>query len=168
MHARLADLELPAHQQAIVELLDLYARDDFGAGQPLAAETRANLIGGLKYARATVFLAANEPQHVSGESHFIGLAICLPSFSSFRALPVLNIHDLAVHPDFRGQGVGRSLLAAIEQEARRGGCCKITLEVRADNLPAQRLYRDVGLMPLEPQNYFWAKTLIAPATAPPQ
>ena len=65
-------------------------------------------------------------------------------FSTFYARPLLNIHDLAVHRDYRGQGVGRALIAAIEEKARKLNCCKLTLEVRQDNDIAWGLYRNVG------------------------
>jgi ribosomal protein S18 acetylase RimI-like enzyme len=40
--------------------------------------------------------------------------------------------------------VGRALLAAAEAGARAEGCCKLTLEVQDDNLPARGLYERVG------------------------
>jgi ribosomal protein S18 acetylase RimI-like enzyme len=154
-----ADLDRPQHQQAIIELVDHYARDPFGAGRPLAEEVRRILVDGLRNAGAVVFLATADGQSGPVAPAFIGLAVCLPSFSTFKARPVLNIHDLVVHQSARGQGVGRRLLAAVEEEARRSGCCKITLEVRADNLAAQQLYRSLGIAEVDGQTYFWSKSL---------
>jgi len=71
------------------------------------------------------------------------LAVCFTGFSTFRARALYNIHDLAVLPAWRGRGVGRRLLRAVEAQARERGYCKITLEVRADN-PAAGLYRQLG------------------------
>ena len=99
-----------------------------------------------------MFLAFNEEQP-------IGVAICLLGFSSFRGKPLINIHDIAVSPDARGQGVGRKLLAAVEAEARALGCCKVTLEVRSDNEPAKALYRQVGFKSSEPETYFWTQAV---------
>lgn len=70
----------------------------------------------------------------------VGVAVCFQGFSTFQARPPINIHDLAVLPGSRGRGVGKALLSAAEHEARRRGCCKLTLEVRKDN-PAAGLYR---------------------------
>ena len=150
---QLADLANPAHQSAIVELLDMYSRDAFGDGQPLAAEARANLIPGLvQHGGARVFLAYEGGQPA-------GMAICLLGYSTFRARPLINIHDIAVHPDYRGQGVGRALLDAVENHAREQGCCKVTLEVRSDNERAMAAYRRAGFESTEPETWFWAKKL---------
>src|SRR5262245_58237268 len=103
MEVLIADLDQPAHADAVVELLDMYCRDSFGSLAPLSVDVREREIRGLKQAGATCFLARD------GEA-YVGLAICLPSFSSFRARPLLNIHDIAVAPHQRGKGIGRALL----------------------------------------------------------
>ena len=59
-------------------------------------------------------------------------------FSSFQAKPLINIHDLAVLPSHRGQGIGHRLIDAVAVRGRELGCCKMTLEVRPDNEPAWR------------------------------
>src|SRR5262245_16644971 len=153
LNIHLADLANPTHQAAIIDLLDMYCQDEFGDCQPLAAEPREKLIPGLiKHGGARVFLAFANQQP-------IGVAICLIRFSSFRARPLLNIHDIAVSPAARGQGVGRQLLQAVEAEARALGCCKLTLEVRSDNERAMGLYRSVGFKSSEPETYFWSQKL---------
>jgi len=114
---------------------------------------RANLIPGLvKHGGARVFLAYDNETPV-------GVAICLVGFSSFRAKPLVNIHDIAVSPEARGQGVGRQLLVAVEADARALGCAKVTLEVRSDNVRAMGLYRSVGFQPSEPETLFWSQRL---------
>jgi ribosomal protein S18 acetylase RimI-like enzyme len=149
----LANLTNSAHQAAIIDLLDMYCRDEFGDSQPLSTEARENLIPGLlKHGGARVFLAFDGEQP-------LGVAICMLGFSSFRGKPLLNIHDIAVSPAARGQGVGRMLLAAVEAEARQLGCCKVTLEVRSDNARAMGLYQSVGFQPSEPETFFWSQKL---------
>ncbi len=51
---------------------------------------------------------------------------------------------LAVTPSARRRGLGRRLLAALEDALRVGGAERILLEVRADNAPALTLYRSHG------------------------
>jgi len=43
--------------------------------------------------------------------------VCFRGFSTFAAAPLINVHDLAVVPGFRGQGIGRRLLEAVEMYA---------------------------------------------------
>lgn len=150
MDVLIADLSQPAHADAVVALLDMYCQDFFGNHAPLENEVRFRVIRGLKECGGTCFLARH------GEA-FVGVAICLPSYSSFRARPILNIHDLAVVPECRGKGVGRALLAAVEEEARRRGCAKITLEVRSDNALAMDLYRRCGFRGTQPETLFWSR-----------
>jgi ribosomal protein S18 acetylase RimI-like enzyme len=152
MQIFIADLNQPLHADAVVELLDMYCRDFFGKQGPLENEVRYRVIRGLKEAGGTCFLAKD------GDA-FVGVAICLPSYSSFRARPLMNIHDIAVVPEHRGKGIGRALLAAVEEEARRRGCAKITLEVRSDNALARDLYRRCGFQGTEPQTLFWSREL---------
>ena len=58
----------------------------------------------------------------------------------------VDIHNLAVHPSHRRDGVGRSLLQAVIRETRERGLKKVTLEVRKSNVVAQRLYQSLGFV----------------------
>jgi ribosomal protein S18 acetylase RimI-like enzyme len=148
----LADLDNLKHQAAIVDLLDMYCRDPFGDSKPLSPTARENLIPGLrKHGGARVFLAYEDQTP-------LGVAICMIGFSSFRGKPLINIHDIAVSPEARGQGVGRKLLSAVSDEAEKLGCCKVTLEVRSDNARAMGLYQSAGFKPSEPETFFWTRT----------
>ena len=54
------------------------------------------------------------------------------------------VQTMAVAPAAQGQGLGAQLLVALLEEASRRGQRKVSLEVRADNAPAQRLYARHG------------------------
>jgi len=126
------------HARAVAGILDAYAREPVGGGRPLPADVLARLIPGLRAqhnARVLLALVDGRP---------VGVAVCFIGFSTFAARPLVNIHDLAVLPEWRGRGIGRSLLDAVETCARDLGCCKITLEVREDNPRAAALYRRKG------------------------
>jgi [ribosomal protein S18]-alanine N-acetyltransferase len=55
-----------------------------------------------------------------------------------------HIHDVAVHPDLRRQGLARWLLALALGRAARHGARRAYLEVRQSNWPAVHLYRSLG------------------------
>lgn len=55
-----------------------------------------------------------------------------------------DVQTVAVRADQQGAGLGAALLQALLDEARHRGCGEVLLEVRADNLPAQRLYQRFG------------------------
>jgi ribosomal protein S18 acetylase RimI-like enzyme len=134
----LADLELPQHQSAILTLLDMYSRDAMGDGKPFSDYARKHLIEGLKATPTTlVFLAFAKDIPV-------GIAVCFRGFSTFAAKPLINIHDFAVMPEWRSQGIGNQLLKAVENHATSMGCCKLTLEVQEKNAKAQAVYHAFG------------------------
>jgi GNAT superfamily N-acetyltransferase len=133
-----ADLSNPAVCADVVDVLNSYAADPIGGGVPLSAEVRARLPLGLRGHPTTLVLLAR----VEGKS--IGVAVCFWGFSTFHARRLLNIHDLAVTPEWRGKGAGTALLDAIETRALERGCCKLTLEVQDDNRRARALYDRCG------------------------
>lgn len=140
---RTADLDRSDDAREFVRLLDAYARDPKGANRGLADSVKHRLIADLRaHPTVTVFLA-----YAADEA--VGFATCFGGYSTFRARPLLNIHDIAVLPEHRGRGIGRRLLATIADYGRRLGCCKLTLEVREDNPVAAALYREVGFRAAE-------------------
>ncbi|MEV8539572.1 GNAT family N-acetyltransferase [Streptomyces sp. NPDC051572] len=57
---------------------------------------------------------------------------------------VRQIQGLAVADEARGHGVGRALVRAAVEEARRRGARRLTLRVLGHNAPARRLYEAEG------------------------
>jgi len=132
------DFDDPVHCAGIVSVLNSYASDPVGGGKPLSEDVQKRLVPALRtHPTALVLLAFANRQPA-------GLAICFFGLSTFQARALLNVHDLAVMPEFRGKGIGRGLLDAIEARAIQRQCCKITLEVQDDNEPALGLYRSFG------------------------
>jgi ribosomal protein S18 acetylase RimI-like enzyme len=133
-----ADLNLRAHQEAVLAMVDAYSRDAMGDGKPLDQTVRTQLIPGLRRHPTTlIFLAFDGDQPV-------GAAVCFIGFSTFAAKPLINIHDFVVLPTSRGKGIGRRLLEGVEAKARELGCCKLTLEVMDKNDQAVRMYQAAG------------------------
>ncbi|MBL0162276.1 MAG: GNAT family N-acetyltransferase [Xanthomonadales bacterium] len=61
-----------------------------------------------------------------------------------KGSPLARLYSLAVAAELRGRGIGEVLLEACEGEAAGCGCTQMRLEVRSDNLAAQRLYARRG------------------------
>lgn len=138
LDCRIADYANPQHARAIVELLDAYARDPMGGAEPLSPYARTHLVDGLAQ-RPHAFTVLAWVQGAPA-----GLANCFEGFSTFACKLLVNIHDFAVLPDYRGQGVAQGLMAMVENEARRRGAAKLTLEVLQGNRRAQALYARCG------------------------
>jgi len=66
-----------------------------------------------------------------------------------------HVATLAIHPDFRGLGLSKKLLAIGLHESIQRGAVESTLEVRASNLFAQKLYEKFGyqIVGLRPRYY---------------
>jgi len=128
---------------ALLRLLDHYARSPAGGARPLADEARERLPA----------LLASRPHYLGllafDADRAVGLANCFEGVSTFKARPLLNLHDLIVAEDRRGRGIGTALLAEVEAQARARGCCKLTLEALEGNADAIRLYRSVGFRAYE-------------------
>ena len=137
------NLTQPAHAAAFLDLLDHYARDPMGGGQALAPEVRATLVPRLIARADFVGLLAYD------DTRAVGLLNAFEGFSTFAARPLLNVHDLVVHAGARGRGLAQALLAAAAQEARRRGCCKLTLEVLSNNHAALAAYQRAGFAPYQ-------------------
>ncbi|WP_418285614.1 ribosomal protein S18-alanine N-acetyltransferase [Halorubrum sp. DTA46] len=59
-----------------------------------------------------------------------------------------HVKDLAVHPDARGEGIGRTLLRSSLARLRGLGVAVVRLEVRESNAPARSLYASEGFEPI--------------------
>jgi hypothetical protein len=89
----------PEDASALVHVLDSYARDPMGGGEPLAIDVRERLPAALAgVPGAFAFLAK-----LGGRA--VGAAVCFTGFSTFAARPVVNIHDVCVMAPHRGRGL---------------------------------------------------------------
>ena len=154
-----ADFNNPSHGDMVIALLDEYAKDPMGGGEPLSEQVRTHLISELASRPTAGALIALQDQEPAG------LAIYFEGFSTFACQPLLNLHDFMVRTKFQGLGIAKQLLLALDQAALDRGCCKITLEVLQGNTPAIALYRKTGyqgysLSEETGQAMFWQKKLV--------
>lgn len=64
-----------------------------------------------------------------------------------RSATVGEVHNLVVHPEHQGRGIGAALLDAGLAHLFATGCAEVLLWVDADNTPALELYRSRGFAP---------------------
>ncbi|MGD8340541.1 MAG: GNAT family N-acetyltransferase [Gammaproteobacteria bacterium] len=148
-----SDLDDDAEGHALVKLLDSYAVEPNGQSAPIDAAITNEIVPGLKRHPTKLVLLAVV------DEVFAGAAVCFWVFSTFTAKPVLNIHDLVVLPEYRGQGIGTALLDEAESRARAAGASRMTLEVRDSNRHAKRLYERYGFGPWSDPTLFVTKPL---------
>lgn len=135
----------------MLHMLDLYMQDPMGASGKLSEKLAKENIERLKQQSNYVFFL------VKFNGVIAGVANCFVNFSTFKAKQLINIHDFAVDPKFRRKGIGEAMMQKIISYAKDNDYCKITLEVRNDNLGAQNLYKKTGFTECEPVYYFWEK-----------
>ncbi len=66
-----------------------------------------------------------------------------------------QVQNLAVHPAFRGRGVGRHLLREGLRRCHQKGARTANLEVRPSNLAAQALYASLGFTPVGRRPHYY-------------
>ena len=101
--------------------------------EPSAVRKRGTLIG------------AREKQHLK----LTGIVIVVPPDSPARRLAQNNeaeIHLLGVSPEYRRQGLGRMLIEAAVDRAKRCGYSKIILWTQISMKSAQKLYEAMGFL----------------------
>jgi len=57
-----------------------------------------------------------------------------------------DVMNIAVHPDYRRQGIGEALLETLADALREKGSRGLTLEARVSNTPAVSLYKKAGFL----------------------
>ncbi len=147
-----------ADASQMMRLLNIYAQDPMGGGKPLADHVLRDLPSSLAkrlHAFSILISVDNEPA---------ALANCFEGFSTFACAPLINVHDIIVRGEYRGMGLSQKLLDEVSQIAKDRGCCKITLEVLSNNVPAKQAYLKYGFAPygLDPkagEAHFWEKKL---------
>ena len=123
------------------ELLNHYAMDPMGGGESLPIATLEKVCVDLRNWPGALSFMAFEKEHPDEPLRLIN---CFMAYSTFKAKPILNVHDIVVKRESRYQGVGRKMLTHIEEHAKKMGCCKLTLEVLTGNTQALNAYEAFG------------------------
>jgi len=114
-------------------------------------QLRAQMVGSLDNLRRHLF---GEPRFAHAlmavwNGTVAGFALYFFNYSTFLCQPGLYLEDLYVRPEFRGRGVGLSLLRSLEQRARDMGCGRFEWAVLNWNQSAIDFYHEFGAQPHE-------------------
>lgn len=158
INIQIADYSNTQDAKVVVELMNQYALDKMGGGEALSESVKVSLVPGLVKVPGAFSVLA----FVDGNP--AGLINCFMGFSTFKAKPLINIHDVIVLEDFRGLKLSQIMLEKVEVIAKERGCCKLTLEVLQGNKVAQSAYIKFGFggYALDPEMgsaMFWQKAL---------
>ena len=84
----------------------------------------------------------------------------------------LKINNLAVHPRWRGRGIGGRMLESVLEIGARQGCIEATLEVRPSNAPALGMYSRAGFQVVGRRRGYYSDThedaLVMSCPLPPE
>lgn len=112
---------------------------DFEREPDAVKTTREDLLrdGFGEQVRFECFLAERE-----GET--LGFLLFFPTYSTWTGRLGIHLEDLYVRPDFRGQGVGKALLARSAALLRERGGVRLELNVLDWNTSAAEVYAHLG------------------------
>lgn len=85
-----------------------------------------------------------------------------------REMRPLFVEELAVHPDFHGQGIGSFVMEQLEHLARVRGCTHLVLEVAENNENALRFYRARSFYKLDAAIFLARKVASEAELLPPR
>jgi len=148
---RLAEV---ADAETIGQLLHDFNREfDYPTPGPRGFAERVRQL--LPAGEITVLLGGAPPQ---------GLAVLRFRPALWRDALDCYLEELYVVPDRRGQGLGRALMEAAIDQARREGAAYMDLGTSEDDVAARALYESLGFSNREgkpdgPINYFYEREL---------
>ncbi|WP_053228032.1 GNAT family N-acetyltransferase [Spirochaeta cellobiosiphila] len=149
---RKIDFNNSKDQIDFLSLLEGYMLDPMGGLPVLTKEKKSRILADLSsmlHIKGFFSCHCSEP---------IGFILAFEVYSTFLGGKAYNIHDFYIHPDYRRLGNGSYLFEHFLIWAKDQDAVKISLEVRKDNLYAQKLYHKFGFDKTNPEMLFYVKT----------
>jgi GNAT superfamily N-acetyltransferase len=123
----------------LADVLRLYRDAEVDGGRAFTLdEARAKFAELRRYPSYRIFVAVRDG--VAAGTY----ALILLDNLNKRGTPVGVIEDVAVLPEFQGQGIGRAMMLHAREECRRAGCYKMMLSSNVAREDAHRFYDSLG------------------------
>lgn len=88
------------------------------------------------------------------EGKIAGFALYFYNFSTFLGKPGLYLEDLFIRPEFRGSGLGKTVLQKLAAIAVEEGCGRFEWWVLDWNEPSINFYKRMGAKPMDEWTVF--------------
>lgn len=122
-------------------VLELAEAEEFpGDVHAQASDLAAALFGPLAMAEAVVAAVDDGP---------VGFALFYPTYSTILGKQGIHLEDLYVSDEYRGHGIGKTLLRHLAVLAAERGCARLEWWVLRTNTRAVQLYRRLGARELD-------------------
>ena len=125
--------DVPAIFDLIKALAEYEKLSDAVTGDVATLET--HLFGKHPYAEAVVADLGDK---------VVGFALFFHNYSTFLTKPGIYLEDLFVLPEYRGRGIGKSLIAYLSQLVIERGCGRLEWSVLDWNESAIAFYKGIG------------------------
>jgi ribosomal protein S18 acetylase RimI-like enzyme len=103
---------------------------------------------------SVIFVAIDSDQSIP-----VGFTQLYPTYSSVRVVKNWILNDLYVDKEYRKQGIGEKLIAAVMTFAKENNAKLVQLSTAVDNYTAQSLYERIGFKKQEPETDFYTYTI---------
>jgi GNAT superfamily N-acetyltransferase len=119
---------------------------------------RHEVVATVEHIREALF-----PEHGLATAHALigevdgapqGYALYFFNFSTFMGRAGLYLEDVFVRPAFRGRGLGKALLIALADIAKRRNCARMEWSVLDWNTPAIEFYKSLGARAMDEWTVF--------------
>jgi len=128
----------PARREDLAAILALYA-DLETDGQVLDLPAAESIFARMQqYPNYTVYVAVAEGQIVGA------FELLIMDNLAHVGAPSGIVEDVVVHPAWRGQGIGKQMMAFALEQCRQAGCYKLALSSNRKREAAHRFYEALG------------------------
>ncbi|OLP62588.1 GNAT family N-acetyltransferase [Xaviernesmea oryzae] len=128
----------PADLAALSEMIGELAAHHGDAASLSPEVLERDLFGPVPWIAAVVAQA---------EGRLIGYALLVPLYRAQEGRRGMDLHHLYVRSAHRGSGIGRHLVEAAREQARRQGCSFLQVSAATGNVQAHRFYESEHFTP---------------------